>query len=170
MPGRRHSGQDRTVITGIIVGMDVDSLFLWRYRVGGGLMLRETMESLLPIDIMLYLLMFALLFTVTPAMLIASLLGLAASGPRATHRESVAFGLAVAIWTNACWLLAGYFGVYPNLPAALVATLALGWSTETCSFDLMVIAMNFLIWPFAAWIVVRIARTGQHHDSGVAYG
>jgi hypothetical protein len=135
MPSRRHSGQDRTAISGIIVSMDVDSLFLWRYRVGGGLMLRETMESLLPTDIMLYLLMFALQFTVIPAMLIASLLRIAVAGPRATHRESVAFGLAVAIWTNACWLLAGYFGVYPNLPAALLAMLALGWSTETWWFD-----------------------------------
>jgi len=88
-------------------------------------------------------------------------------GFQGTARDGLATGLAVATWASACLLLVPYGGLYPNLPACLLIEIAFGFPMDTWWKELLVIAMNFVVWPLAGCLVFRIARTGKHLGPGV---
>jgi hypothetical protein len=127
---------------------------------------RDTLEDLLMSDERLYIWVIVILFAVAPLMLFASLLWLSLKRPRATRAMGMALAFAVAIWASACWLLGGYFGVYPNLLPALLLVIPFGGSMEPWLKDSSVVALNFLIWPAAGWLFCHIASTGRNLASG----
>ena len=135
-------------------------------RRGGMLVPRDTLEILLMSDERLYIWVIVILFAVAPLMLGASSLWLSLKRPRATSPMGIALGIAVATWASACWLLGGYFGVYPNLLPALLLVIPSGGTLEPRWKDSSVVALNFLIWPAAGWLFCHVGTSGRNLDPG----
>lgn len=120
-------------------------------------MLRDELHQL----IMLYLgppayvLVFVALFVVAPIALFTGFLLLLVRGRWGASRDGLAMGLAVSVWASACWLLDSYLGVFANLPSSLIVTAIFGWPQDaepSWPQELLVVAMNFLVWPIAGWL------------------
>lgn len=132
-------------------------------------MLRENLDQI----VRFYLgppapiLMFVVLFVIAPAMLLALFLLLLVQGRWGASRDGLAMGLAVSFWTSACWLLEGYLGAWLNLPAGLIVVAVFGWLEGTepsWLLELLVVVMNFLLWPIAGWLFfhafAKVTRPG----------
>ncbi len=105
------------------------------------------------------LLIFLALCLVLPAVFYRWLARFSRDDFQGADRDGLAIGLAVATWASACWLLLPYFGVYPNLPSYLLLAIAFGFSLDTWWKELLVIGMNFVVWPLAGRLFFRLART-----------
>ena len=71
-------------------------------------------------------------------------------------------GLAVAVWASLCWLVVPYAGGYPCLPGLVVTMLIFrAPPIDTLPEELLVHAVNFVLWPAAGWQVRRWCYRAQ---------
>ncbi|HEX8200947.1 MAG TPA: hypothetical protein VF590_10690 [Isosphaeraceae bacterium] len=93
-----------------------------------------------------------------PVLLLVALAYLLAHGRRG-GRDGLLLGFGVAAWASLCWLVVPYCGGYPCLPGLAAVTLVFGMQpVDTLEEELLVHAVNFLLWPTVGWSVFRVRQ------------
>jgi hypothetical protein len=70
-------------------------------------------------------------------------------------RDGLVFGLGVASWASACWLIVAYCGGYPCLPG-LAVWMLMGMPDDGWLQEVVIHGVNFTLWPSLGWLVFYI--------------